>query len=109
MDLSPGSVMVPVIAEAGEIRCCMSLYFYADYFQKGAADLLHLHIRKTEERSFHPAAIVDGPHLIHQEIRWLCKAPRRGNTDTQRLRVLYQFRSEGNNQSGGMPRIQQGL
>src|SRR5664280_960569 len=109
MDLSPGKVMAPVIAEAGEMRCCMSLSFYANYFQKGAADLLHLHVRKTEERSFHQAAIVDRSHLIHQQIRRLWKAPRCGHTDTQRLRIVHQFRSEGNDQSGGMPRIQQGL
>src|ERR1035438_10859965 len=94
MDLSPGSVMAPVIAEAGEMRCFMSLHFYANYFQKGAADLPHLHVRKTEERSFHEAAIVDGSHLIHQQIRQLWKAPRRGHTDTQRLRIVHQFRGE---------------
>ena len=109
MDLSPGKVMAPVIAEAGEMRCCMSLSFYANYFQKGAADLLHLHVRKTEERSFHEAAIVDGSHLIHQQIRQLWKAPRRPNPDTQRLGILYEFGREGNDQSGGMSRIQQGL
>src|SRR5664279_4109379 len=27
MDLSPGSVMAPVIAEAGEMRCCMWFMF----------------------------------------------------------------------------------
>src|ERR1035441_8762305 len=90
MDLSPGRVMAPVIAEAGEMRCCMGLCFNANYFQKGTADLFHLHVGKTKERAFHQAAVVDGAHLIHQQIRWLRKTPRRRNPDTQRLGIVHQ-------------------
>src|ERR1035441_320977 len=109
MDLSPGRVMAPAIAEAGEMRCCMSLCFYANHFQKSAANLFHLRVGQAKERTFHQAAVVDGAHLIHQQIRWLWKAPGSYNPDTQRLGILYEFRRERNHQSGGMSRIQQSL
>src|ERR1035438_2270618 len=99
MDLSPGRAMAPAIAEAGEMRCCMSLCFYANHFQKSAANLFHLHVGQTKERTFHQAAVVDGSHLIHQQIRRLGKAPRRPDSDTQRLGILYEFRREGDDRS----------